>query len=172
MTYPMWNQARTGILIDRGEGVLAFVESGPEFDALKNTSPDWHEYPISRPTPIPATQGDVAQERDRRLALDFDFQGKLYQRDRVSVQRIAGAAQMASLAIAQGAQAGDLHWHGGEPPFGWIASDDSVTHMDAQTVVQFGIAAAGVETAIIFAARALRQMETIPQDFTDDKYWP
>ena len=50
MSYPMWNKARTGILIDRGNGVLAFVESGPEFDALKHTAPDWHEAEASQYT--------------------------------------------------------------------------------------------------------------------------
>jgi hypothetical protein len=101
---------------------------------------------------------DLTAERDRRLHADFTFNGVAYQRDPISVQRIAGAAQMATLAIAAGAQPGDLFWHGGEEPFGWIASDDTVTPMDAQTVVAFGIAAAGRETEIIFAARALRQM--------------
>jgi hypothetical protein len=167
MIYPMWNEQRTGIMVQDADGVVRFVDIGPEFDALKDVAAERPEDPP--PSIDPAM---VNSERDRRLALDFEFQGKLYQRDRVSVQRISGAAQMASLAIAQGAQSGDLYWHGGVHPFGWIASDDSVTHMDAQTVVQFGIAAAGVETAIIFAARALRQMEPIPQDFTDDKYWP
>ena len=50
MPYPMWNKARTGILIDRGNGVLAFVESGPEFDALKVSAPDWHEAEASQYT--------------------------------------------------------------------------------------------------------------------------
>jgi len=51
MTYPMWNPDKTGILIDRGNGVLAFVESGPEFDALKGTAPNWHEAEASKPAP-------------------------------------------------------------------------------------------------------------------------
>ena len=53
MSYPMWNEARTGILIDRGSGILAFVESGAEFEALKGTASDWHQYPISAAPPVP-----------------------------------------------------------------------------------------------------------------------
>lgn len=115
---------------------------------------------------------DVAAERDRRLAADFTFQGKMYQRDPKSLQRIAGAAQMASLALASGAQADDLRWHGGDSDFGWIASDDTVTPMTAPTMIAFGQAAAAMETQIIFAARNLRRMDPIPADFTEDTWWP
>ena len=53
MPYPMWNEPKTGILVDRGNGVLAFVESGPEFDALKGTAADWHQAEPSRPPEPP-----------------------------------------------------------------------------------------------------------------------
>ena len=56
MTYPMWNEAKTGILVDRGNGALAFVESGPEFDALKGTAADWHEIP----DPLPSIEAQRA----------------------------------------------------------------------------------------------------------------
>jgi hypothetical protein len=72
MTFPMWNQPRTGILIDRGNGILAFVESGPEFDALKNTAPDWHEAEASKPTPPPIEEQRAAMictPAQMRLAL-------------------------------------------------------------------------------------------------------
>ena len=67
MTYPMWNPDKTGILIDRGNGVLAFVESGPEFDALKNTAPDWHEADASKPAPNRASM--ICSPAQMRLAL-------------------------------------------------------------------------------------------------------
>jgi len=50
MSYPMWNPDKTGILVDRGNGVLAFVEGGPEFDALKGGAQDWHEVPDPAPS--------------------------------------------------------------------------------------------------------------------------
>lgn len=42
MPYPMWNETKTGILVDRGNGVISFVESGHEFDAIKGSAADWH----------------------------------------------------------------------------------------------------------------------------------
>lgn len=44
--------------------------------------------------------------------------------------------------------------------------------MDAQTVVAFGKAAAERKQTLIFAARQLKDMQSIPADFTDDKWWP
>lgn len=119
-----------------------------------------------------ATHAAINAERAHRLAADFTFQGKQYQRDSVSVQRITGAATLAGFAMAQGAQPGNHHWHGGEQPFAWIASDNSLTLMDAQTTFAFGNACATVETRLIFAAKALRDADPIPEDFADDKYWP
>ena len=72
MSYPMWNKAKTGILIDRSEGVLAFVESGPEFEALKSTAPDWHQYPVSSAPPVPIEEQRAAMictPAQMRLAL-------------------------------------------------------------------------------------------------------
>lgn len=115
---------------------------------------------------------DIKQERDRRLPLDFGFQGVMYQRDPESIARISGAGTLALGAMVNGTQVGDLFWHGRETPFAWIASDDSLVTMDAQTCFAFGQAAAARETEIVFAAKALREMDPIPTDFTDDKYWP
>jgi hypothetical protein len=148
-------------------------DAGAEFDTaalFEAMAPSAAEHAPPPPRHISAT--DIRRERDRRLRLDFEFQGVMYQRDPISVQRIAGAAQIATMAIAQGAQPGDMFWHGGDAPFGWIASDDTVTLMDAQTVVAFGMAAAALETALIFAARHLRNMQPIPSDYANDKWWP
>lgn len=159
---------KTGVVAARDDGVMVFVEPHHrEWGDLSKVATDYEP-----PPPDPITAADISRERDRRLAADFDFQGVRYQRDPLSVQRIAGAAQLATLALAQGAQPGDLRWHGGAGDFGWIASDDSVTPMDAPTVIDFARAAAGRETALIFAARTLRHMDPIPDDYADDKWWP
>ena len=64
----MWNQAKTGILVDRGKGILAFVEKGPEFDALKRNAQDWHEAEHSfAPSPV-LTEDQVRGKRDRLLS--------------------------------------------------------------------------------------------------------
>lgn len=114
----------------------------------------------------------VKDERDRRLPLDFEFNGKSYQRDAISIARISGAGALALGAMMSGAQPGDLRWHGRDTDFVWIASDDTLTPMDAQTCFAFGARAAAVETEIVFAAKALREMDPIPADYADDKYWP
>lgn len=129
-------------------------------------------YQIEFTAENPPTVAAVNEERDRRLLLDFEFQSVMFQRDPKSVQRIAGAASLAGFAIGQGAQAGDYYWHGGTQPFSWIASDNTVMHMDAQTVFAFGQKAAERETLIIFAAKQLREMTPIPLDYADDAYWP
>ena len=120
----------------------------------------------------PPTAEDVNAERDRRLVADFTFAGRLFQRDQRSLQRITGAAALAGFALAQGAQAGYLRWANPDRDFVWIASDNSLMPMDAQTCFAFGQVAANVETSIIFAAKMLREMNPIPADFADDKWWP
>lgn len=118
------------------------------------------------------TSGDVTAERDRRIAAGFTFNGKVFDFDNGSKQRVAGAATLAGFAIAAGAQTGNLLWHGGTAPFTWIAADNSVMTMDAQTCFAFGQVAAEHETAHIFAARALKDMVPIPADYVDDVHWP
>ena len=120
---------------------------------------------------IPPSAQTVKIERDRRLQLDFEFGGKMYQRDTVSLSRIAGRATLAGFAVAAGAVVGDVLWHGEDTPFMWIASDDTLTVMDAHKMFAFGKAAANEETKIVFAAKLLRGMDPIPSDYADDKYW-
>lgn len=115
---------------------------------------------------------DVTAERDRRLSLDFTFNGVQFQRDIDAVRRINGAGTLALAAIVGGAQPGDLRWHGGDSDFVWIAADNSLVPMDAQTVMAFGAAAAHRETELVFTAKAIKAMDPIPSDFTDDAYWP
>lgn len=114
---------------------------------------------------------DIDAERDRRLDLDFQFNGKQFQRDPVAIRRITGAGALALGAIVAGAQPGDYQWHGGANPFAWIASDNSLVQMDAQTVYAFAAAAANVETALVMKAKALKAMSPIPADYTQDIYW-
>ena len=123
------------------------------------------------PPPKPIDAWDVNAERDRRLQADFEFQGKMYQRDTISLQRITGAATLAGFAIAAGAQPGNLRWANPDQDFGWIASDNTITPMDAQTCFAFGQAAAAVETRLIFRAKVLRNMDPIPVDYTEDSWW-
>lgn len=66
---------------------------------------------------------------------------------------------------------GDLRWHGGDGDFAWIAEDNTLVPMDAQTMFAFGQAAMAHKQAMIFAARELKDRDEIPADFSDDDYW-
>lgn len=117
--------------------------------------------------------GDMVNaERDRRIAAGFSFNGVHYDFDSRAKANISGAAQLAFMAIVAGAEPGDLFWNGGATPFMWIAADNSMVSMDAQTVVAFGRTAALHEQSHIFAARALKDMEPVPADYAADVHWP
>lgn len=133
--------------------------------------------PPEPPVPTPAEVRQqildgITAERNRRMRSVVWFEGKPYDVDDASLQRITGAATLAGFAMGAGAQAGDLQWHGGDDPFGWIAADNTVTLMDAQTMFAFGQAAANNESRHIFTARAMKDMDPLPADYADDAYWP
>ena len=125
------------------------------------------------PYEAPATTAaSVDAERDRRIDGGFTFDGAVYQTRPEDRENMAGAATSALAAIVSGAQAGDLYWHGGAEPFAWIAEDNSLTEMDAQTMLVFGQAAMAHKQAHIFAARAIKDLDPLPADITDDALWP
>lgn len=123
---------------------------------------------MEQPAP---TSDDVNRERDRRVDDGFLLDGQKFQSRPKDRENIAGASTLAVIAIMGGAQPGDLRWHGGSTNFVWIASDNSLVPMDAYTVINLGKTAAAWKSAHIFAARVLKDMEEIPMNYTDDKYW-
>ncbi len=137
------------------------------FRPLAEGPPD---YPVTQPPPLSST--DIDSERDRRIDSGVSHQGDSYQSRAGDRENIAGAAQLAFMAIVGGAKAGDFRWLSPEKDFVWIASDNSLVPMDAPTMVEFGKTAAAQKQALIFAARAIKDMEPIPVDFADDKWWP
>lgn len=124
------------------------------------------------PSPAPPTASAVDAERDRRIASGFEFGGVSYQSRPDDRENIAGAALAALGAMVDGAQPGDLRWHGGSEDFVWIATDNTTHPMDAQTMFAFGQAAMAHKQALIFAARAVKDADPIPADYTDEGYWP
>ena len=134
----------------------------------------WVDKAENRPEVIalPISPDQVDAERDRRIDAGFTFNGKAYQTRQTDRENIAGAAQIAFMAIVGGAEAGNLRWADPDSDYVWIASDNSLVPMDAQTVVELGRAAAAEKQALIFAARTLKDMDPIPADYTDDKWWP
>lgn len=121
------------------------------------------------PTP---TSADVNAERDRRTATLFAFGGVAYQCDDRSQQNITAKGAQAKFAVIGGAHANDLRWANPNADFGWIATDNSVTPMDAQTMSAFADAADLWVTSHIMAGLALKQMDPIPLDFDADTRWP
>ncbi|MFK4824864.1 hypothetical protein ACI0FM_08755 [Paenochrobactrum sp. BZR 588] len=117
-------------------------------------------------------EGLIDIERDRRINGGFTFQGVFYQSRPQDRENIAGAAVAALAAISAGAAVNDYRWHGGDVDFQWIAEDNTLHLMDAQTMFAFGQAAMAHKQAMIFAARSLKDMAEIPADFADDQYWP
>lgn len=123
--------------------------------------------------PPVTTESEVDAERDRRIADGFTFGGVFYQSRRADRENIAGAAVAALAAIGAGAQVGDYRWHGGDSDFMWIAADNSMHPLDAQSTFAMGQAAMAHKQAHIFAARALKDMDSIPGDYaTNPAYWP
>jgi hypothetical protein len=116
---------------------------------------------------------DVNAERNRRMTSTFSFGGRDFDCDKDSLARITAAATLAGLAMGAGASVGNLRWHGGAADFTWIAADNSLINMDAQTCFAFGQAAANNQSSHIFASAAIKGMDPIPADYaTNDDYWP
>jgi len=118
----------------------------------------------------------INAERDRRIAAGFWFDGKRFDFDRDSVANITGAGASAGIAVAMagktGVKTGDLRWADPRVDFSWLAADNSKIPMDARTCFAFARAAMQHKQAHIFAARAIKDMVSIPDNFTDDTYWP
>lgn len=128
------------------------------------------EEPVwSAPTVTPAM---VDAERDRRMDAGIVFEGVQFQSKANDRENITGAALLATMAMMKGAAAGNLKWSDPERDFVWIAADNSTVTMDAPTVAEFGQAAAARKQALIYAGRELKDMESIPADYADDKWWP
>lgn len=125
---------------------------------------------VSAFDPNAPTSGDVAAERDRRMAT-ISFNGRVYDFDAASQQNIAAACTLAVAAIGAGAQPGDLRWASPTYDFSWIAFDNTLVPMDAPTMLAFGTAAAQYKSALIYKARALKDTSPIPQDYINDRHW-
>lgn len=113
----------------------------------------------------------VDAERDRRIDSGFVFNGVQYQSRPSDRENIAGKALEAFMAIIEGAQPDNLRWANPHKDFAWIAADNRLVTMDAQTVVSFGKAASAHKEFHVFAGRKIKDMNPIPSDFTDDKWW-
>lgn len=123
----------------------------------------WHpviELPFYASLFLP-TITDVNRERDRRLALPFEYLGRMFDRDEKSLARITGAATLAGFIMSTQQ----------EQAFQWITSDNNIVNFTAAEMFGLGQAAASIEADIIFAARRIKDMPNIPEDYQQDHYW-
>lgn len=157
--------------IDISEEIYDRVIANPEPGKIRSHNSEGLPILID-PPPYEPNAGDVDKERDQRIDAGIEFQNIIFQSRATDRENIAGAAQLGFMAVMAGAQPGDLRWSSPDQDFAWIASDNSLVPMDAHTVVAFGKAAAERKQALIFAARKLKDMESIPVDYADDKWWP
>lgn len=120
----------------------------------------------------PPTKDDVNAERDKRIASGVPYGGYVYDFDAVSKDNIIGAATLAKFAMIAGAGAGNYRWATPDTDFTWIVQSNEKVPLDAPTMSALGDIAASWTTRHFYAARAIKDMDQIPADFTDDKYWP
>lgn len=150
---------------DQGQAIEIDFLGDPVAQGLANTEPE--------PELALPTSDDVDAERARRVAMGFDFGGTTFQSRPEDRENLAGASTAALAAMMQGAQPNDLRWHGGGSDFVWIAADNSLVPLDAQSMFALGQAAMAHKQAMMFAARAIKDADPIPADFaTNDAYWP
>lgn len=102
--------------------------------------------------------------RDETIDAGVVFNGVMYQSRPNDRENIAGAAQLAFMALVGGVQPGDLRWADPDQDFGWIAMDNSIVLMDAPTVIAFARRAAGFKSACTFYARWLKDQIDAAED--------
>lgn len=115
---------------------------------------------------------DVSRERDRRISSGFTWSTKEFQSDEDSRENINGAVSGALAYLISGGSPDELYWDNPNVPFMWLAKNNELIAMSPSQVVQFGQAMMAHKKQCIFAARTIKDMNPIPKDFTDDKYWP
>ncbi len=114
---------------------------------------------------------NITRKRDELTSAGIDFAGKRMQTRPEDRENIAGASTMALGAMIQGAQSGDYRWADPDHDFEWIAEDNSVIKLDAQTMFAFGSAVAAMKSKYITIASAMKKIEPLPQNYEDPSWW-
>lgn len=121
-----------------------------------------HGLPVRVATIVETPNADVATAicarldaiRDAKIAGGFTYNGHTYQSAASDQTRLQGAAQLAFMAKAAGAQAGNYRWSNPNSDFTWIAADNTRVTMDVNDVLGLFQAGAVFETTLVFACRA------------------
>jgi len=116
---------------------------------------------------------DVDAERDRRIALGFDWNGKHYQSRPEDIQNIDSMALAATSRIAQGQVDTGYRWFDPNVDFAWIAADNSLTLMNIEDMMNFAMVAAKWKSDNIRAGSEIKKTTGgIPANFATDGRWP
>lgn len=111
-------------------------------------------------------------ERNRRMNGVITFQDHTYEADQFSYDLIRDAHVVASNAIVEGAQPGDFRWSEPDSDFAWRDIAEVWVPMDAMTCVDFAERVISYRGSCVRHGMALKTMNPLPEDYTDDKYWP
>ncbi len=119
------------------------------------------------------TSASVDAERDRRIVLGFDWNGKHHQSRQFDLDNIRSMGAAATAMIAQGQVDTGYCWFDPAQDFVWIAADNSLTPMSAFDMIDFALAGAVWVKNCIFAASAIKATAGgIPADYASDARWP
>ena len=121
----------------------------------------------------PPTNLDVNFELARRQALDFAFQGEVYQADSFSKLSIDSAGTQARTALEDGTEdAVTFLWNDYTEAFYWRNKANVNINMSAQTMADFQHDLTSRDIKLAQRAHVLKDTPGgIPADYTDDSHW-
>lgn len=149
------------------------------WDAVANTiaKPSWDAIVAADKAARMPRNSDVDAERDARVNGGLTFQGVEYQTNVDSRAAIESYSGLHSMALQLDADpevelSGDLSWGGMlDEDMYWFATDNTRVPMDVDTFGEFLATLAAHTSRHKRKARDLKDMNPIPENFTDDRYW-
>jgi len=113
----------------------------------------------------------IDAERDRRIAAGFVWRGNTFQSDKESYNNITGAGASATAAIVTGTNPNNVYWANKDRAFTWLSMENIFVEMAPADVLDFGQTSMNHKSKYIFAGRILKNLDPIPLDYQDDKWW-
>lgn len=154
-----------------GTAVVVSEFGNPADMGLTDEEPFIEPNPLEQPDPANVALA-VDREADIRIQSGVVFNGILFDYDYAKAKtRISGIATLAGFAVLAG-NGDKLDWQEEGEPFTFYAKDNRHIPLTAAEMFAFGRTAAAWEGAHVRAARTLKDMDPIPEDYRDPKYWP
>ena len=114
----------------------------------------------------------INSERDKRLNSGFTWNNKSFQNDEQSISNIQFSYLSALNYLQSGGDPNATNWEYDDVPFTWITKTNELITLTATDMISLGETAREYRKQVIFTARQLKDSDTIPEDFYQDKYWP